>query len=715
MLANLASYSFRHRWNVIGVWVVALVAVLVASARFGGDYGSSNRLDGTDSQRAYDLLSDRFPQQLGESVSVVFTEPEGVATSQADIDRYLESIRSVPAVIDVVSPFDAPEQVSDDGTIAFASVLFDPDANLLDAASEIQQRAGPLRTAGVQTEFAGYLFVEGGLPASEALGLVAALIILLIAFGSIIAAGLPLVTAIVGIGIGVGAIGLWAAVIDVPDFTIQIASMIGIGVGVDYALFIVTRFREAKARGLSPHDATVEAASTAGRAVVFAGLVVMVSLLGMILMRLGFVQGLAIGSSTAVAVAVLAAISLLPAMLGVVGGRLKPMKESTRASGGVWVRWSRVLQHHPVPATIVGFVVLGLLSVPTLALRLGEADNSVVPKEQTARKAYDLMVDGFGAGFNGPFLLAADLSKSSAGVTALDPLVTALQSSDGVAFVSPAQPNETGDAAVIQVIPTTSPQDEATNTLLERLRDDVVPEATTGTGADVFIGGTTASNRDFAWFIGQRLPWFLGAVLVLSFLLLMVTFRSLMVPLKAVVMNLLSIGAAYGVMVMVFQWGWLGSLFGVDQGAPIAPWAPMMLFAIVFGLSMDYEVFLLSKIRERYDITHNNTEAVAEGLASTARVISAAAAIMVFVFGFFVFGDLREIKLIGLGLATAVFVDATIVRLVLVPATMELLGDRNWWLPGWLDRLLPNIHIDGPHTASARSGSDAVTTSRVSR
>ena len=356
------------------------------------------------------------------------------------------------------------------------------------------------------------------------------------------------------------------------------------------------------------------------------------------------------------------------------------MQPAAERRTSVWERWSRLLQRRPWPAAVIGGALLLALAAPTLALRLGSADEGSAPTDQTGRRAYDLLAEGFTPGFAGPFLLVTEVPSPQA-AAALPAVIEAIRADEGFAVVTDAQLNEAGDAAIITAIPATSPQDEATDELLHRLRDDVLPSATTGTGLDVSVGGVAASNADFAYFIGQRLPIFIGAVLLISFVLLMAMFRSVLVPLKAVILNLLSIGAAYGVMVMVFQWGWFGSLFGVGQGAPIEAWAPMMLFAIVFGLSMDYEVFLLSKIRERYDATGDNSTAVAEGVASTARVISAAAAIMVFVFGFFVFGELREIKLIGLGLATAVFIDATLVRLVLVPATMELLGSRNWWLP----------------------------------
>jgi putative drug exporter of the RND superfamily len=717
MLARIADFSYRRRWFVVGFWIVALVATTLANSAFGGEWRGNARLDGTDSQRAYDLIEERVPSKSGSSATVVFAVDGDVKTKQSAIAKYLTEVKGLKGVAAVGSPFEIDGQISESGSIAFATVDFTQEASI-DVAELLQAKAAALKRDGVTAEFSGFQFAEGELPTSEIFGLLAAAIILAIAFGSILAAGLPLITAIIGIGIGLGTVGLWAALVDTPDFTVQVASMIGIGVGIDYALFIVTRFREAKGRGADVRSAIAEASSTAGRAVVFAGLTVMVSLLGMILMRLRFVNGLAIGSSTAVAVAVLAAITLLPALLGFAGNRIKPVAVRTHTKRSFWVGWSHLLQRRAWPAAILGMVLLLGIATPTLAMRLGEADASSAPKSQTIRRAHDLLAKGFTPGFASPFLLAIDTPDDEARKT-LDGIASKVRATPGIAFVTPPQPTEDGTAAIITAIATTAPQDRKTESLLHHLRKDVLPTTIAGTTAKVFVGGAAASNADFATFIGQRLPYFIGAVLVISFLLMMAMFRSVLVPLKAVILNLLSIGAAYGVMVAVFQWGWAGSLFGVSEGAPIAPWAPMMLFAIVFGLSMDYEVFLLSKIRERYDATGDNSTAVAEGVAATARVITAAAAIMVFVFGFFVFGSSREIKLIGLGLATAVLIDATIVRLVLVPATMELLGDRNWWLPRWLDRIMPHLDVEHgkgtPPGHRAAGVASVATTGRASR
>jgi putative drug exporter of the RND superfamily len=694
MLARIADFSFRKRWIVVLSWVAVLVVATVANGAFGGEWKSGGRLDGTDSQRAYDLVEKHLPSRNGSSANIVFSVNGGVAQKRAEIERYLAGVKATKGVVNIGSPFESVSQISQSGEIAFATVDFANNAGF-DAAGELQAKAAALRRDGVTTEFSGFQFTTGELPASEVFGLLAAAVILILAFGSVVAAGLPIFTAVVGIGIGLGSVGLWAAVVDTPDFTVQVASMIGIGVGIDYALFIVTRFREARGRGKDVRSAIAEASSTAGRAVVFAGLTVMVSLLGMILMRIKFLNGLAVGSSTAVLVAVLAAITLLPALLGIVGGRIKPTKpKDINAKQSFWQRWSHVLQRRALPAAILGMALLIVLSVPTLFLRLGQADAGSAPKTETTRRAYDLLSEGFTPGFDSPFLIVVETPTKDS-QAALPVIAERIRATENVALVVDPQSVEDGSIAIITAIAKTSPQDEKTDNLLSRLRNEVLPKAVAGTSAHAYVGGAAASNTDFASFIAERMPWFIGAVLVISFLLMLAMFRSVLVPLKAVVLNLLSIGAAYGVMVAVFQWGWFGSAFGVHRGAPIAPWAPMMLFAIVFGLSMDYEVFLLSKIRERYDATGDNSSAVAEGVAATARVISAAAAIMVFVFGFFVFGSSRDIKLIGLGLATAVFVDATIVRLVLVPATMELLGAKNWWLPRWLDRIVPHLDVEG--------------------
>ena len=686
MLERLASTCVRHRRLVIATWLLTIVAATMAAGRWGGEYADGGRLKGTDSDTAYQLYGEHVPGDPAESAIVVFQNGRGLDDAEVAIADFLTRVRAVPGVTDATSPFGQP--VSADGTIGYADISFDASRNdVQDVIDGITAEADLLRSQGTDVDFSSFWFQDGGVPASEGVGLLAAMVILLIAFGSVVAMGLPLLTAVAGIAIGLAGVELWAAVVPTPDFTVQVASMVGIGVGIDYALFIVTRYREALQRRRDVHAAIVEAIDTAGRAVLFAGVTVMISLLGMFLMGLSFLYGLAVGTSSAVLVAVLAALTLLPALLGVVGTRLDKLsihRRSARTGETVWHRWSRTVQRHPKGFAVGGLAVLLALGLPTLAMRQASADLGTDAVGTTTRTAYDRLSDGFGPGFNGPLTIVS----TSSDVT---PLVDLLGTTPGVAAVGPAVPSPDGAITIIDVVPTTGPQDEATASLVHHLRDDVIPTS----GVVAHVGGQTAGDVDFADRMSARLPMFIGAVLVLSFVLLMAVFRSLLVPLKAVVLNLLSIGAAYGVLVMVFQWGWLSGLVGIDGGAPIEPWAPMMLFAIVFGLSMDYEVFLLSSVKERYDAGMANGDAVVEGLASTARVITAAAAIMVCVFGSFVLGDLRAIKLIGLGLSVAVLVDATVVRMVLVPATMELLGARNWWLPKRLARVLPSLDVEG--------------------
>jgi RND superfamily putative drug exporter len=494
----------------------------------------------------------------------------------------------------------------------------------------------------------------------------------------------------------------------VPNFTPQLASMIGIGVGIDYALFIVTRYRSALEQGQEPKEAVVTAMTTAGRAVLFAGLVVVISFLGILLMGFNFVQGVAVGGAAAVFVTMLASITLLPAVLGFVGRNIDRLhiphlrrRERTGHESG-WYRWSRLIQRRPVIAFVAGLAVLVALSIPLFSIRLGVADAGNNPDTLSSRRAYDLLSEGFGPGFNGRLLLAAEVN-SPADLEVLGALSQDLAATSGVATATPPIPSPEGNAAIITVFPTTAPQDEATDRLVDRLRNDVIPEATGGTDVRVLVGGLTAIFKDFSQQAGDRLPVLIIVVIGLSFLLLMAVFRSVLVPIKAAVMNVLSIGAAYGVIVAIFQWGWLRELFGVGKPGPIEAWVPMMLFTILFGLSMDYEIFLLSRIREDYLRTRDNATSVANGVAATGRVITAAAAIMVAVFLSFVIGfDIRQIKLFGLGLAVAVLIDASLVRMVLVPATMELLGDANWWFPRWLDRVVPRLAVEAEPEARER-------------
>ncbi len=707
MLKRLARTCYRRRWRVLGAWVVFLVVVSFVSSAAGGVFRNEFSLSGSESKQAQQLLKERgFGDRAGFSGQIVFATDRGVA--DPNVQQTMEQLfarveRTVPRT-QVVSPY-APEgarRVSANGRIAYGEVNFADrsDKAFQNAADKVKAEAEAVKVPGLRIELGGQLFGDQQLPASEAIGVLAAIIVLLIAFGSVLAAGLPILTALFGIGTGIALVQLTANGLTMPDFTTQAVAMIGIGVGIDYALLIVTRYRQALRDGHQPEGAVALAADTAGRSVVFAGTTVVIAVLGMLLINVPAVRGLAVGIALGVLMTMLAAVTLLPAVLGFVGRNIDKLglPHKKRAEGEVresfWYRWSRVLQRRPWPPAISGLVILLVLAAPVLSMRLAFADAGNRPTTDTTRRAYDLLVDGFGPGFNGPMILAADTPGGQGDLPTLQRLSGDLAKTAGVAFATQPRPNAAGNAAILQVFPKSSPQSEETAKLVDRLRNDVIPPVTSGTDVDVKVGGITAGATDYSNYTAERLPVFIGLVLLLSFLLLMVVFRSVLVPLKAVIMNLLSIGAAYGVIVAVFQWGWLKDLIGVAKAGPVEAWAPMMLFAIVFGLSMDYEVFLLSRMREEYDRTGNNATAVADGLAATARVITAAALIMIFVFSAFVLGDDRAIKLFGFGLAVAVFLDATIVRLILVPATMELLGDWNWWIPKWLDRILPRLHVE---------------------
>jgi putative drug exporter of the RND superfamily len=708
MLRRVALTSYRRRRRVLLAWVVLLVGLSVLAQSSGGAFNDDFRLPGSESQEAFDLLEEKgFENRSGFGGQVVVQADGGV--DQPDVQQRVEELfaRIEAEVPDaqVVSPFDPgnERQISEDGTIAYAEIqLADRDtSDYTEASKTIRDLWEEVEIDGARVELGGELLGEPPVFSSEGIGLLAAIVILLIAFGSLLAMGLPIVTALFGIGCGIAIVELTANVLDMPSFATQAAAMIGIGVGIDYALLIVTRYRQSLRDGFDPEGAVLLALDTAGRSVLFAGATVVISLLGMLLIGLDAIHGLAVGTALAVLLTMAASVTLLPALLGFVGRNIDKLGLPHRkhAEGdfrqSFWHRWSRVIQRRPWPAALVGLAILLLLAAPVFSLRLGFSDTGNRPTSDTTRRAYDLLSEGFGPGSNSPFVLVAETPDGEEDLAVLGQLSQQLNQADGVQLATPPQPNEAGDAAVMTVIPETAPQDKETANLVEGLRDQVIPPVTEGTGVDVKVGGLTPVSNDFADYSQQRLPIFIGAVLALSFLLLMTVFRSLLVPLKAVIVNLLSIGAAYGVVVAVFQWGWGRSLVGVGREGPIEAWAPMMLFAIVFGLSMDYEVFLLSRIREEYDRTGDNALAVADGLAATARVITAAAAIMFFVFGSFVLGDERALKLFGMGLAVAVLVDATVVRLVLVPATMELLGDRNWWLPQWLERVLPSFRVEG--------------------
>jgi RND superfamily putative drug exporter len=679
MIEQLAARSVKHPYRTIVIWLTALVGVVVLGGMMTSTADINDRLDGSDSQRAYDLAAAHMPSVTGIGTTVVFKTMD-LASTAAVVDE----IAALPRIDHVDGPVDHPEQVGPGG-ISFAAVSFSRHGppSIEDTAAAMKRIAASHQSPSLQIALGGEPFVNGDVPATEGIGLAAAVVILLIAFGSVVAMGLPIVSALIGIGLSLSAIPLVSAVLPTADFTSTVAAMIGLGVGIDYALFMVSRYRSELAAGREVGAAIAAAVRTSGRAIVFAGGTVVVSLLGLLLIGMDFLKGFAVASSLTVAIAVAGAITLVPALLAVIGRRIDRLSIHRRGHiaigrDGLGRRWARVIQHHPVTAVVAGGAVLLLAGLPVFAMRLAVADEGNDPSGSTTRVAYDRLAEGFGPGVNGPLLIVVEDAKR------VDPIVATVRATDGVAFVATPQTSPDGAISVFSAYPTTAPQSPATERLVRDLRDHLP--------SGVHVGGQTASGIDFSAFMAERLPWFIGAVLLVSFLLLLAVFRSLLVPLKAVVLNLVSIGAAYGAMVAVFQWGWFSSVLHIEP-APIEPWAPMMLFAIVFGLSMDYEVFLLSAVKERYDETRDNHAAVLDGLSTTARVITAAAAIMVCVFASFMVADLRSIKLIGFGLAAAVFIDATIVRLVMVPATMELLGRWNWWLPRRLQRALPSVNV----------------------
>jgi RND superfamily putative drug exporter len=712
MLRRLVTWSYDRRRRVVVLWIAAVLAASLVAGVAGGDTAQDVTVPGSDSAKAVELLRERFPRFAGGTVDVVYTGADGVTgpDTAARVDALGGAIAAVDHVLAV-----EPGPVSPDGSTGVVQVRFDQDAQQLPAESveRVMDLAGEAAGDGLRIELGGYPIekVERSEAGSESVGLVAALVILLVAFGSVLAAGLPLVIAGFGLGVGLGGAWLLANAVDVPDFGVMLAMMIGIGVGIDYALFIVTRYRSALAEGREPRDAVELAGTTACRAVVFAGSTVVISIFGLVLMGRSYLWGVALATSLVVTSVVFASITVLPALLGFAGRnidrfRMPWFRRDSEGRRTLSWRWSRVMQRHPLAAGLAALIVLVLLTVPATSLRFGMPDAGNGTDDLTSKRAYDLVSESYSPGANGPLLVAVDLADASAG--APEAIAADLADTPGVATVLPPVVNETGDAAVISVIPTTGPQDGATEDLVHRLREDVLPPAVDASGAIASVGGTTATFIDDSAQTADRLPLLIGGIVVLSFLLLMSVFRSFAVALKAAVMNIMSIGAAYGVMAIAADGGWLGGVVGIDSATPVPAWLPMAMFAILFGLSMDYEVFLLSRVREEYLRTLDNRTAVADGLAHTARVITAAAAIMVTVFGAFVLEDAVFLKLAGLGLATAVLIDATIVRMILVPATMELLGDRNWWLPRWLDRLLPHLDVEGgrPHTVPEPPATD---------
>jgi RND superfamily putative drug exporter len=711
---TLARWSADHRRAVVVLWLAILVAALGATKAVGSHYANNFTLPGTGAQRASDLLQRGFPAQAGDVDQVVFRALHGTVTApaaRARIERVVRDVAQLPHVASVVSPFATHGQaISRDRTIAFATVNFDEKANALPVPSIRRVIATARNEAGpaLQVELEGQAIEQAigfSIGYTFLVGIGAAIAVLLLSFGSLLAMGLPVGTALLGLGTGFGLIGLVSRVVSMPDFATQLALMVGLGVGVDYALFVVTRFREAYRRnGGDVHGAVGEAINTAGRAVIFAGLTVVIALLGMVALGVSLLNGVAISAALAVFFVLAASLTLLPALLTFFGHRIGRPSLLARRRGTppldrstFWTRWVDAIQHRPWTALVASAAVLLVLTLPVLSLHLGNTDAGNDPRNQTTRKAYDLLAQGFGQGFSGPLVVAVQLPRRG-DAAGLSKLAASLRDTPGVAAVAPPRISPNGDVATVVAYPTTSPQSSQTVRLVQHLRRDVIPPLERRTGMVAWIGGTTAGQIDFSSVLGSRLPYFIAVVVLLSALLLLVVFRSLLIPLQAALMNLLSIGASMGIVVAVFQFGWAGSLLGIS-GGPIMAFLPVMVFAIVFGLSMDYEVFLVSRIHEEWTHGADTTAAVREGLIRTGRVITAAAGVMVVVFASFVGGGQRVIEMFGLALASAVFLDALVIRVLLLPATLQLLGERTWWFPEWLDRRLPRFALEPPEKA----------------
>ncbi len=705
-LGRLAGASFKHRRSVLFGWLAVVVIAVVASMTVGGEFGVDYATPGAESTAAAETLAAEFGGRSSETIEIVYASDTSVTDKAVTnpVDEMLAKAGELEGLTGGVSTQDA--EVSPDGRTAIITVPLDrPEDTVPTTTGETLFAMAQEATTGTQSVAIGGAeigqVVEAG-SSSELIGIGVAALVLLITFGGVIAAGLPLLTALFGVGATVMLGGVLAAALDTPDWAPQVAIMIGLGVGIDYALLILTRQRAALAQGRTPYGATVEAMSTAGNSVVIAGTTVVISLLGLFLMGLPYLYGVALAASLGVLMVLAANLTLLPAMLGFAGdkvnglripglGRVAPDPDRSRAA-----RWARGVQRRPKLALFASVALLLAMTAPLAGIRFGFPDAGNEAATTTTRAAYDMVSEGFGPGANGP-LVAVVNTPDAAAQARLAPMLEQVEQVQGVKAVGEPQPSESGTTNLVAITPTTSPQDEATKTLIDRLRDGPL----TASGLEVDLGGATAATVDQGTATASRLPLFIGGVIGLSFLLLLVAFRAPIVALKAGVLNLLSIGAAYGVVSLVAEGGWAGQLVGIDTDLPVPPFIPVMMFAVLFGLSMDYEVFLMSRIREELAKGGDARMAVVAAVARTAKVITAAAAIMIAVFAAFALSPEVFLKLIGIGLATAILVDATIVRMILVPAIMELLGEKAWWAPRWLKRLVPEVNLEGEATRPA--------------
>ncbi|GHD71993.1 membrane protein [Streptomyces mirabilis] len=730
-MAALARWCVRHRLVTVLLWLLALGGVSAAAVVAGSAYSNNYEAPGTESGRADRLLQQGFPGLGGDSDTVVWRTGPGTVRSAAveqTMTSALDEIAALPGVASVVSPYEGQGtgRISGDGRTAYATVTFDDQADNLSRseAQAVVDAAKAAETDGLQVELGGSaigLTESSGGHLAEVVGVVVAAVVLFLAFGSLAASLLPIATALVGVGTAYASIVLLGHAMTVADFAPMLGMLIGLGVGIDYALFIVTRHRRGLKRGLAVAEAARNAVATTGRAVVFAGATVCIALLGMLILRLSFLNGVAIAASLTVVLTVAASVTLLPALLSFIGPRALSRRERRRLyehgpqpelPTGLAARWSVFVERHPKLLGAVAVVVMALLALPTLSLHLGTSDQGNNPRSATTRQAYDLLAKGFGPGVNGPLTLVTHVGGAEDRL-ALDSLDSTLRATAGIASVTPVTYDTGGDTAYLTVVPDSAPQSQKTSDLVDRLRTEVLPRVETGSGLDVRVGGVTASYDDFAAVIVGRLPLFVGVVIGLGCALLLLAFRSLGIPLKAAVMNIAAVAAAFGVVVAIFQWGWGSELLGLGRAGPIEPFLPVIMVSVLFGLSMDYQVFLVSRMYEEWLETGDNRRAVRVGLAETSRVINSAAVIMISVFLAFVLSGDRVIAMFGIALASAVALDAFVLRTLLVPALMHLLGGANWWLPRRLDRWLPRISVEPPECRAAHERLAAATDAEV--
>ncbi len=728
LLYRIGRFSARHPWPMLVVWVFLLLAASAASRALGTTYSDSFTLPGSPSAQGNALLQAHLPRSAGQSGQLVFTIDGGSLSAKSTaIETAVRDVGALPHVQAVSNPL-TPATTSSDGATAFATVNFDTSPVTLGSSyvASVDKAVAPVRAAGVNVDYGGALGQAARPKAndriSEIIGIVVAILVLLLGFGSVYGAGLPIVSAVIGVFTGLGVLGIVASATTFASVSPTIGIMMGLGVGIDYALFLITRHRQQVMEGVDPAEAAARTVATSGRAVLIAAVTVVIALLGLYASGISFIGKLGVAGAITVAVAALAAITLVPALLAKAGRDIDrlhirpPVAESGAAgttAGNGWHRYAARVGAHPWRYLLSGVGVLAVLAIPMFSMTIGHIDAGANPQSYTDRRAYDAISQAFGAGFNGPFTVVVDTKGVTAATTAQlsNDLTKALRGTTDVASVGPIKASPDGAVLYTTVIPRSGPQDPSTDALLSTLRNQTLPVTLSGTPAQGYVTGSTSFQLDFRDEVTSRLPIIIAVVIVAAILLLLAFFRSPVLALKAAVLNLLSIGAAYGVIVAVFQWGWGGALLGVGEKVPIESYVPMMMFAIVFGLSMDYEVFLLSRVRESWLRTKDNHTSVATGLSQTGRVISCAALIMTSVFLAFLLSTSVTVKMLALGLGVSVLVDATIIRLLVVPATMYVLDKANWWIPAWLDRMLPHLDLEGaPTSAVAPSDVDATTT-----